>query len=99
MNSILENLKEYFENTPKKVLEKDWNEMKYLNDLGPMFVDFQCICSVDYDIRDQLRCIKQIKHPFAEQMMLHFVSYVGRVPSDRADDAQVSGYVNLFLGD
>ena len=35
MRSILESLKEYFENTPKEVLENDWSEMKYLNDIGP----------------------------------------------------------------
>lgn len=35
MKDLYESLKEHFENTPKEVLEKEWEERKYLNEIGP----------------------------------------------------------------
>lgn len=35
MGNLLENLKKYFENTPQDILDKDWEDIKYLNDIGP----------------------------------------------------------------
>lgn len=35
MGRILEGLKKYFKNTPKKKLEKDWEEVKDLNEISP----------------------------------------------------------------
>ncbi len=32
---ILQKLKEYFENTPKEQLDKDWEELKEYNEIGP----------------------------------------------------------------
>lgn len=43
MGNLLDSLKNYFENTPKNVLDKDWKEIEYLNDIGPdvfEYVDF-----------------------------------------------------------
>ena len=35
MGKLLENLKRYFENTPQDILDKDWEDLKYLNNIGP----------------------------------------------------------------
>ena len=35
MAGIYESLKAYFENTPKEQLNKDWEEIKHLNEIGP----------------------------------------------------------------
>lgn len=35
MSKIYDNLKKYFEETPKEILDKDWENIKYLNDIGP----------------------------------------------------------------
>lgn len=34
MGKIYNSLKEYFENTPKEQLDKDWEEIESLNDVG-----------------------------------------------------------------
>lgn len=33
--NLLQQLIEYFDNTPRDVLEKEWNELSYLNEIGP----------------------------------------------------------------
>lgn len=35
MSKIYDNLKKYFEGTTKEILNKDWENIKYLNDIGP----------------------------------------------------------------
>lgn len=35
MNAILEQLKEYFNNTPRDVIEKEWHEYDKYNEIGP----------------------------------------------------------------
>lgn len=40
MENLFESLKEYFENTPINVLNKDWNEIEYLNEIGPDVVEY-----------------------------------------------------------
>ena len=35
MEKLLKQLKEYFDNTPKDVLEKEAEEWSYLNEIGP----------------------------------------------------------------
>ena len=40
MGKLSESLKEYFENTPKEVLDKDWKEIKHLNDIGPDAIEY-----------------------------------------------------------
>ena len=39
MGNLFESLKNYFENTPKEVLDNDWKEIKYLNEIGPIGPD------------------------------------------------------------
>lgn len=40
MGNLFENLKNYFENTPKDVLENDWKEIEYLNEIGPNVIEY-----------------------------------------------------------
>ena len=40
MNKHLENLKEYFENTPQEEIDKEWEEIESLNDLGPDVLEY-----------------------------------------------------------
>lgn len=35
MGKLSDSLKEYFENTPQEQLDKDWEEIKPLNEIGP----------------------------------------------------------------
>ena len=35
MEKLLKQLKEYFDNTPKDLLEKEAEEWSYLNEIGP----------------------------------------------------------------
>ena len=35
MDAILEQLKEYFNNTPRDVIEKEWHEYDKYNEVGP----------------------------------------------------------------
>ena len=35
MNRLVDILNDYFKNTPKDVLDKDWNALKELNNIGP----------------------------------------------------------------
>ena len=36
---LLENLEDYFENTPKEILDNDWKEIEYLNEIGPSIIN------------------------------------------------------------
>lgn len=35
MGKLLENLKNYFENTPKDIIDRELNALDYLNEVGP----------------------------------------------------------------
>lgn len=40
MGNLFESLKNYFESTPKEVLDKDWKEIEYLNEIGPDVIEY-----------------------------------------------------------
>lgn len=40
MGKLLNQLKEYFENTPKEVLDKEVKEWEYLNEIGPDVLEY-----------------------------------------------------------
>lgn len=40
MGRLLNQLKEYYENTPKEVLEKEAKELEYLNEIGPDVLEY-----------------------------------------------------------
>lgn len=42
--NILQQLKEYFDNTPRDVIEKEWEELSYLNEIGPTVNEYlECV--------------------------------------------------------
>lgn len=40
MGNLFESLKDYFENTPKDVLDNDWKEIENLNEIGPDVIEY-----------------------------------------------------------
>ena len=40
MGNLFESLKDYFEKTPKEILDKDWKEIEYLNEIGPDVIEY-----------------------------------------------------------
>lgn len=40
MGKFSEHLKEYFESIPKEQLDKDWDKIKHLNDIGPDVIEY-----------------------------------------------------------
>lgn len=40
MGNLFESLKDYFENTPKEILDNDWKEIEYLNEIGPGVIEY-----------------------------------------------------------
>ena len=40
MGVLLEDLKRYFETTPKDILDKEWDEKAYLDDIGPDVMEY-----------------------------------------------------------
>lgn len=40
MGNLFESLKDYFENTPQDILENDWKEIEYLNEIGPDVIEY-----------------------------------------------------------
>lgn len=40
MGNLFESLKDYFENTPNDVIENDWREIEYLNEIGPDVIEY-----------------------------------------------------------
>ena len=40
MGNLLDSLKKYFENTPKDVLDNDWKEIEYLNEIRTNVIEY-----------------------------------------------------------
>lgn len=40
MDKLIDSLKEYFNKTPKDILDNDWNELKDLNKFGPDVISY-----------------------------------------------------------
>lgn len=40
MGNLFDSLKNYFENTPQDILENDWKEIEYLNEIGPDVIEY-----------------------------------------------------------
>lgn len=60
-------------------------------DLGLVVADFQQVKSILPD--DEIKCIGKLNSPFIEQLLMHYASYVSRVPSDRVEDNQLNDYI------
>ena len=59
MGKLLEQLKEYFDNTPKDVLDKEMEELDYLNEIGPYVI------TDENEIREQY---KEIISPLLKEL-------------------------------
>lgn len=40
MRNLYDSLSNYFENTPKEILDKDWKEIENLNKIGPDVIEY-----------------------------------------------------------
>ena len=49
MGVLLESLKNYFKNTPKEELDKDWKEIEYLNEIGPDVFEYAEFVKANFD--------------------------------------------------
>ena len=58
MGKIFESLKDYFENTPKGVLDNDWKEVENLNEIGPDVIEYARY------VKDMGKLIKIVKAKF-----------------------------------
>ena len=52
MGNLLDSLKDYFDKTPQDVLEKDFKELEYLNEIGPDVIAYVEICKRKFRHRD-----------------------------------------------
>lgn len=50
MGNLFESLKNYFENTPQDILENDWKEVEYLNEIGPDVIEYADYVKKFFDI-------------------------------------------------
>jgi len=48
-------------------------------------IDFQRIQSIPYALCENLETVAKLNSPYKEQMIVHFSSYVSRIPVDRED--------------
>jgi hypothetical protein len=67
-------------------------------DAGLLVADFQRIQSIPFEKNNKLEIIAKLKSPFIEQLMIHYISYTGRIPSDRVDDTSRNKYIDLLSG-
>ena len=58
MGNLFESLKDYFENTPKGVLDNDWKEVENLNEIGPDDIEYARY------VNDMGKLIKIVKAKF-----------------------------------
>jgi hypothetical protein len=100
-----ENLSEPQKKALKRFLENYIHNKEvtryYFIDSEPVFegglflVDFQIVQSVPNKKKD-VEVIAQLKHPFIEQLMMRFVSYTARIPSDRVDEETKKEYFHIL---
>ena len=50
MGNLLDSLKDYFDKTPQDVLEKDFKELEYLNEIGPDAIAYVEYVKRNFDI-------------------------------------------------
>lgn len=90
-------LKGYIHN--KNICRHFFFDPRPVIDLDCLVVDFQHVRSLDLESMDKLEPIGQMDHPFIEQMMMRFTSYVARIPVDRPDDAKEDEYIKELVGE
>lgn len=63
-----------------------------------LLADFQRIMSIPADKAEELICEGQLDHPHVEKMISHFVSYMGRIPTDRSEGADEALQIEELRG-
>ena len=58
MENLYDNLKTYLENTSQEVLEKEWKELEYLNEIGPDVLEYASFVKVNYSNEFECSCQK-----------------------------------------
>ena len=53
MGKISDSLKKYFENTPKEVLDKDWEDIKHLNEIGPDAIEYCKLVKENFQLQGE----------------------------------------------
>jgi hypothetical protein len=59
-----------------------------------LFIDFQHLLSIPIDGKETLISIAQLPSPYAEQMIVHFSSYISRIGVDRINDEKTEEIIN-----
>lgn len=59
MGQLLNELQEYFDNTPQEQIDKDWDEIKHLNEIGCDVIEFhkafiEAMAELDMRPKDQI---------------------------------------------
>lgn len=80
MGALFDSLKNHFENTPKDVLECEWNELKYLNDIGPDVIEYGAYVKEQFPM--PLSYSSLVKRPDAHKFDVSEVSGGEAIPSD-----------------
>lgn len=95
-----ESLKRFFEGYihNKNICRHFFFDPRPVIDLDCVVVDFQHIKSLSLDF-NALEPIGQMNHPFVEQMMMRFTSYVARIPVDRPDHGAEQEYIKELAGE
>lgn len=94
-SSFVDFLQKYIHNT--QVCRYFFFDPNPVIDSCLLVVDFQLVKSID--LSQDLEYIGQMKPIFTMQMMSRFVSYTGRVPVDRPNDAKLKEYVLELAGE
>ena len=96
-DSLVRFLKGYIHN--KNICRHFFFDPRPVIDMDCLVVDFQHIRSLDLDNIAKVEPIGQMNHPFVEQMMMRFTSYVARIPVDRPTEDDEQKYITELAGD
>lgn len=77
----------------KSICRHFFFDPKPVIDMDSVVVDFQHVKSLDVEKISELEPLAQMKHPFVEQMMMRFTSYVARIPVDRPQTDEEQHYL------
>lgn len=66
-------------------------------DAGLLVADFQQIQSLPYSKKSSFELVAKLSSPFIEQLMIHYISYTGRIPSERIDEEARNKYIETLV--
>ena len=76
MNTLLEQLKTYFESNPREVIEKEWSKYSMYDDIGPTVEDFMSFTNErlfnwEKDILEDIAIIQETSNFYSEFFYLY----------------------------